>query len=92
MLRAALVFSRNAIWRPWYGMFALFPVVWGGVAVNGLDRFLLVALPIVLFRSGATLWTVFPPLVGCSGLLHRVPSLCIIPSRRWPLCAYSTGS
>lgn len=57
ILWAALVFSRNAVWRPWYGLFALFPLVWGWVAVNGLDRFLLVALPMVLFLSGATLWT-----------------------------------
>jgi signal transduction histidine kinase len=57
ILWAALVFSRNTTWRPWYVVFAVFPLVWGWVAVNGLDRFLLVALPMVLFLSGATLWT-----------------------------------
>ncbi len=57
ILWAALVFSRDARWRHRYALFLLFPVGWAWVAVNGLDRFLLVALPMVLFLSGATLWT-----------------------------------
>ena len=39
ILWAALVFSRNAQWRPWYLSLAAFPLLWGWVAVNGLDRF-----------------------------------------------------
>ncbi len=57
ILWAAMVFSRDARWRPWYAVLAAFPPCWAWVAVNGLDQFLLVALPMVLFLSGATLWT-----------------------------------
>ncbi len=57
ILWAAMVFSRDARWRPWYAALAAFPPCWAWVAVNGLDQFLLVALPMVLFLSGATLWT-----------------------------------
>lgn len=57
ILWAALVFSRNAQWRPWYLSLAAFPLLWGWVAINGLDRFLLVALPMVLLISGVTLYT-----------------------------------
>lgn len=57
ILWAAMVFSRDARWKPWYAAIAVFPPCWAWVAVNGLDRFLLVALPMVLFLSGATIWT-----------------------------------
>jgi hypothetical protein len=42
ILWAALVFSRDAQWRPWYLALALLPFGWAWVAVNGLDQFLLV--------------------------------------------------
>lgn len=57
ILWAALVFSRNLTWRNWYAVLGLIPVGWAWVAVNGLDRFLLVALPMVLLISGVTIWT-----------------------------------
>lgn len=57
ILWAALVFSRNASWRPAYLAFAAFPLGLGWIAVNGLDRFTLVAIPMVALLSGATLWT-----------------------------------
>jgi signal transduction histidine kinase len=57
ILWAALVFSRDARWRAWYLAFAAFPLVLGWIAVNGLDRFVLVAIPMVALLSGATLWT-----------------------------------
>jgi signal transduction histidine kinase len=57
ILWAALVFSRDLPWRNRYALLALVPVGWAWVAVNGLDRFLLVALPMVLLISGVTLWT-----------------------------------
>jgi signal transduction histidine kinase len=57
ILWAALVFSRNAPWRSWYLVFAVVPFGWAWVAVNSLDRFLLVALPMVLLISGVTLYT-----------------------------------
>ena len=57
ILFAALVFSRNARWRPWYAALASLPLLLGWVAVNGLDRFMLVAVPMVALISGATLWT-----------------------------------
>lgn len=57
ILWAAMVFSHDARWRPWYAALAIFPPCWAWVAVNGLDQFLLVALPMVLFLSGATIWT-----------------------------------
>lgn len=57
ILWAALVFSRDLVWRPRYAALALIPTAWAWVAVNGLDRFLLVALPMVLLISGVTLYT-----------------------------------
>lgn len=57
ILWAALVFSRNARWRGWYLAFAAFPLALGWIAVNGLDQFTLVAIPMVALLSGATLWT-----------------------------------
>jgi signal transduction histidine kinase len=57
ILWAALVFSRNAQWRSWYAVLALFPLLLAWVAVHALDRFLVVAVPMVLLISGATIWT-----------------------------------
>ncbi len=57
ILWAALVFSRNARWRTAYLTYAAFPLVLGWIAVNGLDRFTAVAIPMVILLSGATLWT-----------------------------------
>jgi signal transduction histidine kinase len=57
ILWAALVFSRNLPWRNRYLWLAAFPLLLGWVAVNGLDQFLLVAIPMVALIAGATLWT-----------------------------------
>jgi signal transduction histidine kinase len=57
ILWAALVFSRDSRWRPGYAALALFPLIWAWVAIHGLDRFVLVAIPMVALISGATLWT-----------------------------------
>jgi len=57
LLWAALVFSRGLQLRPVYALFLLFPPVWAWLAIRQFDRFLLVAIPAVLFMSFATLWT-----------------------------------
>lgn len=57
ILWAALVFSRDARWHPGYLVLAIVPFGWAWIAVNSLDRFLLVALPMVLLISGVTLYT-----------------------------------
>src|ERR1019366_2104681 len=57
ILWAALVFSRDKVWRPRYAVLALFPLLWAWVAIHALDRFALVALPMVALIAGATLWT-----------------------------------
>ncbi|MDH4348271.1 MAG: histidine kinase [Gemmatimonadota bacterium] len=57
LLWAALVFSRGVQFRPAYAVFLLFPPVWAWLAIQLFDRFLLVAIPAVLFMSFATLWT-----------------------------------
>ncbi|MGH7592753.1 MAG: sensor histidine kinase [Gemmatimonadales bacterium] len=57
ILWAALVFSRDTPWRWRYATVALFPPVWAWVAIHDLDRFSLVALPMVALIAGATLWT-----------------------------------
>jgi signal transduction histidine kinase len=57
ILWAALVFQRQARWRWWYAALPLCTTAWAWVAVNGLDRFILVAIPMVALISGATLWT-----------------------------------
>ncbi|MEP6591173.1 MAG: sensor histidine kinase [Gemmatimonadota bacterium] len=57
ILWAALVFSRGTVWRHRYASFALVPLIGAWFAVAYLDRFLLVAIPMVALISGATLWT-----------------------------------
>ncbi len=57
LLWAALVFSRQLRWRPWYLAVVLFPPLWSYVAIYRLDNFLLAAGPAVLFLSLATIWT-----------------------------------
>ncbi|HXE58682.1 MAG TPA: ATP-binding protein [Gemmatimonadales bacterium] len=57
LLWAALVFSQQVRWRPWYLAVVLFPPVWSYVAIYRLDHFLWAAGPAVLFLSLATLWT-----------------------------------
>jgi signal transduction histidine kinase len=57
ILWAALVFSRDLPWRNRYLWLASFPFLLAWVAVNGLDQFMLVAIPMVALIAGATLWT-----------------------------------
>ena len=57
LLWSALVFSRQLRWRRRYLAAALFPPLWSWVAIYRLDHFLLAAGPMVLFLSGATLWS-----------------------------------
>lgn len=57
LLYAALVFSQQIRWRPWFLVLVLFPPVWSYVAIYQLDHFLWAAGPAVLFLSLATLWT-----------------------------------
>jgi len=57
LLYAALVFSQQVRWRPWYLALVLFPPVWSYVAIYRLKQFLWAAGPAVLFLSLATLWT-----------------------------------
>jgi signal transduction histidine kinase len=57
LLWTAMVFSRQTRWRRRYFVLVLFPPLWAFVAIYGLDRFLLVAVPAVVFLSIATLWT-----------------------------------
>jgi signal transduction histidine kinase len=57
ILRAAMVFAGRTRWRRWYLALAAFPLLLALLAVNALDRFLLVALPMVVLISGVTIWT-----------------------------------
>jgi signal transduction histidine kinase len=57
ILWAALVFSRDLPWRWGYAAVGVFPLVWAWVAIHALDRFMLVAAPMVALISAATLWT-----------------------------------
>jgi signal transduction histidine kinase len=57
LLFAALVFSQQVRWRPWYVALVLFPPVWSYIAIYRLDHFLWAAGPAVIFLSLATLWT-----------------------------------
>ncbi len=65
LLWSALVFSRGARFRAAYLAAVLFPPVWSWIAIYRLDRFLLAALPMVLFLSFATFWS------GIAFLEHR---------------------
>ena len=57
LLGAALAFSQQLAWRPWYALLLLFPPVWSYIAIYRLENFLLAAGPAVAFLSVATLWT-----------------------------------
>lgn len=57
LLWAALVFSRQLVFRPVYLLALLFPSGWSYVAIYLLDNFLFAALPAVLFLSAVTAWT-----------------------------------
>ncbi|HSA54450.1 MAG TPA: sensor histidine kinase [Gemmatimonadaceae bacterium] len=57
LLWAALVFSRQLVFRPAYLLALLFPLGWSFVAIYVLDNFLFAALPAVLFLSAVTAWT-----------------------------------
>jgi signal transduction histidine kinase len=57
LLYAALVFSQQIRWRPWFYALVLFPPLWSYVAIYQLQHFLWAAGPAVLFLSLATLWT-----------------------------------
>jgi signal transduction histidine kinase len=57
LLYAALLFSRQVRWHPWYLALVLFPPIWSYVAIYRLDHFLWAAGPAVVFLSLATLWT-----------------------------------
>jgi signal transduction histidine kinase len=65
LLWSALVFSRGVRFRPIYTAAVLFPPAWSWIAIYQLDRFLLAALPMVLFLSFATFWS------GLAFLQHR---------------------
>lgn len=65
LLWSALVFSRGVRFRPLYVAAVLFPPAWSWIAIYRLDRFLLAALPMVLFLSFATFWS------GLAFLQHR---------------------
>ena len=51
-LYAALVFSRQLRWRPWFWGLAAFPVVWSFIAIFVLDDFGLAAGAAVVFLAG----------------------------------------
>lgn len=55
-LYAALVFSRQLRWRPWFWGLAAFPVVWSFIAIFVLDDFGLAAGAAVVFLAGTTFW------------------------------------
>ncbi|HSJ75298.1 MAG TPA: GAF domain-containing sensor histidine kinase [Gemmatimonadales bacterium] len=57
LLYAALVFSQQVRWRPWFLALVLFPPLWAYIAIYRLQHFLWAAGPAVLFLSFATLWT-----------------------------------
>jgi signal transduction histidine kinase len=57
LLYAALVFSQQLRWRPWFVGLVLFPPLWSYIAIYQLQHFLWAAGPAVLFLSLATLWT-----------------------------------
>jgi len=57
LLYAALVFSQQLRWRPWFLALVLFPPLWSYIAIYQLQHFLWAAGPAVLFLSLATLWT-----------------------------------
>ncbi|MFL5533733.1 MAG: GAF domain-containing sensor histidine kinase [Gemmatimonadales bacterium] len=57
LLNAALMFSQQVRWRPWFVALVLFPPLWAYIAIYRLQHFLWAAGPAVLFLSFATLWT-----------------------------------
>jgi len=57
VLWAALVFSRQVMWKPSYWALLLFPPIWSWIAIFALDDFMLAAGVTVVLLSAATLWT-----------------------------------
>lgn len=57
LLRAAFALGAPTARLRWFPGLALFPIAWSYVAVYVLDRFILAALPAVLFLSAITLAT-----------------------------------
>jgi signal transduction histidine kinase len=60
ILWAALVFSRDARWRRGYAALILVPPIWAWFAIKALDQpeaMMVVALPVVAFIAGVTMWT-----------------------------------
>ncbi len=57
VLVTALVFSERFRQRPWHRLLVLFPPIWSYFAVYHLGRYKFASVPMVLFLSGATLWT-----------------------------------
>lgn len=57
LLWASQLFLRQITPRPRYLLLALFPPLWSYIAIYELDRFILAALPAVLFLSIATIST-----------------------------------
>jgi signal transduction histidine kinase len=54
LLWAALVFSRQLLFRPAYLLVLVFPLGWSYIAIYQLENFLFAALPAVLFLSVVT--------------------------------------
>ncbi len=54
LLWAAIVFAREARWKPWLFLVAGFPLVWSYIAIYRLQNFVLAAAPAVAFLSTAT--------------------------------------
>ncbi len=71
LLRAAIALRSPALQLQWFPWLALFPIAWSYVAVYVLDRFILAALPAVLFLSTITLATAW--LVWRHGRPTRAP-------------------
>lgn len=60
ILWSALTISDRIQWRQSYLLLALFPPIWGWVTTQYLDRFMMMAVPMVVFLAAATMlagWT-----------------------------------
>lgn len=55
ILWSALTISDRVRWRQSYILLALFPPIWGWITTRYLDRFMLMAVPMVIFLAVATM-------------------------------------
>lgn len=57
MLLAALQFSRDLAWRPWFLLFGVASLAWAAIAIFGIRSMAAAGITSVIMLAGVTIWT-----------------------------------